>query len=123
MDGSFNYLGKIKNLLSLTDSSEDIYLTVMLDLAKEAVLDYCNLSELPSALNYTLCQIVADSYIESKAKIGGNNSKITGDISSISEDGRTVSFINNSSTALQNIINNKIENRTILNRYKKLYRI
>lgn len=115
----FDFLSTIKTLLNVTDSSIDSLLSIYIDLTKESILNYCNRHDLPSALNYTLCQLVVDTYAERKTISASGD--ISGNISSISEDGRTVSFSSNSN--VQDIISDKLFKVKILDRYKKLYRL
>lgn len=116
----FDYLATVKVLLGITDTSKDSILEVYIGLTKQSILNYCNRSDLPEALNYTLCQICADTYRDTTAKASG--AVVSGAVSSISEDGRTVSF-SNSLDLIKTAAEDRIAHTTELNRYKKLYRI
>lgn len=118
-EDEFDYLSTVKILLGISDESVDIILRVYLSMTKNSILNYCNIKELPSALNFTLCQMTADVYREniSKNKVGS----VVGSVSSISEDGRTVSFSN--ATEIRASIEDRITRTHELNRYRKLYRI
>nr|DAE34277.1 MAG TPA: head to tail adaptor [Caudoviricetes sp.] len=118
-EDEFDYLSTVKILLGISDESVDIILHVYLSITKNSILNYCNIKELPSALNFTLCQMTADAYREniSKNKVGS----VVGSVSSISEDGRTVSFSN--ATEILASIEDRITRTHELNRYRKLYRI
>lgn len=116
----FDYLSTVKVLLGITDTSKDSILEVYIGLTKQSILNYCNISELPEALNYTLCQICADTYRDTTAK--ANGAVVSGAVSSISEDGRTVSF-SNSLDLIKTAAEDRIAHTTELNRYKKLYRL
>ena len=122
MDGTeagFDFLSTVKVLLGITDDTKDTELTVYVDMTKQTVLNYCNRSDLPEALNYTLCQMCADSYRDvtnSSAK-----GEVNGNVSSISEDGRSVSF--SSGAEFKTAIEDRVTRTTELNRYKKLYRL
>lgn len=116
----FDYLATVKILLGITDTSKDSILEVYVGLTKQSILNYCNRSDLPEALNYTLCQICADTYRDTTAKASG--AVVSGAVSSISEDGRTVSF-SNSLDLIKTAAEDRIAHTTELNRYKKLYRI
>lgn len=116
----FDYLATVKVLLGITDTSKDSILEVYIGLTKQSVLNYCNRSDLPEALNYTLCQICADTYRDTTAKASG--AVVSGAVSSISEDGRTVSF-SNSLDLIKTAAEDRIAHTTELNRYKKLYRL
>lgn len=116
----FDFLSTLKMLLGIKDDTLDNVLQVYLSMTKNAILNYCNIKELPSALNYTLCQMTVDAYREndSKNKVGS----VVGNVSSVSEDGRTVSF--SSGDEIKASIEDKITKRTHeLNRYRKLYRV
>lgn len=118
-EDEFDYLSTVKILLGISDESVDIILHVYLSITRNSILNYCNIKELPSALNFTLCQMTADVYREniSKNKVGS----VVGSVSSISEDGRTVSFSN--ATEIRASIEDRITRTHELNRYRKLYRI
>ncbi len=118
-ENEFNYLKTVKVLLGISDGSQDEILQVYIAQGEQGILNYCNIKELPSALHYTLCQIVVDLYRENTAL--NKNGAVVGNVSSISEDGRTVSFSGVESLKVQ--INDKITRLTELNRYRKLYRI
>lgn len=115
----FDYLSNIKLLLGISDNNADEVLLMFISLATQEILNYCNISELPSALNYTLCQMVADLYRDN-TKSNTNNS-VVGNVSSISEDGRSVSFT--SGTELRTAIEDRITRTTELKRFRKLYRV
>lgn len=118
-DESFNYIETVKVLLGITDASLDETLQLYLDITIQSVLNYCNISELPSALNYTVCQLTADVYKDTtnSNKVG----VIVGNVSKIDEDGRAVSFGDGSAVRLA--ATSRIGRLRELNRYKKLYRI
>lgn len=118
-DDTFDFLGTVKTLLGIDVNSYDSILQLYIDLTKQSILNYCNISKLPSALNYTVCQICADLYREDTSK----NSKggVVGNVSSITEDGRTVAF--GGIAEIKASVSDKISHTTELNRFKKLYRI
>ena len=115
----FDYLGTVKILLGISDGSLDSVLQVYLSMTERSILNYCNIKELPSALDYTLCEMTADIYREnaSKNKVGS----VVGNVSSVSEDGRTVSFSNGAE--IKALIEDRITRTNELNRYRKLYRV
>ncbi len=124
MDGAetedvFDYLSTVKVLLGIADGSKDAELNVYIDMTRQSILNYCNRSDIPEALNYTLCQMCADTYRDiSNSRAKG---EVTGNVSSISEDGRSVSFTNG--TEFKTAVEDRISRTTELNHYKKLYRI
>ena len=115
----FDYLSTVKVLLGVKDDSLDNDLSMYISLTRESILTYCNIRELPSALNFTLCQMTADTYRESQGK--NSVGSVSGNVSSVSEDGRTVSF--SSGAEIRASIEDRISRTSELNRYRKLYRI
>ena len=115
----FDFLSNVKLLLGISDDSADGILQFLISTVETEILNYCNISELPSALNYTLCQMVADLYRDNTKKNGEKG--VVGNVSSISEDGRTVSFTNG--TELMTSIDDRITRTNELKRFRKLYRI
>lgn len=115
----FDFLTTLKLLLGITDNYLDSILQLNIDMCIQSVLNYCNISELPSALNYTVCLMTAEAYKEMSSKLESGN--VVGNVSSISEGGRTVSFTNGSE--FKTAIENRISRTTELNRYRKLYRL
>lgn len=116
---AFDYLSVVKMFLGIDTEDKDMELSVYIELTKRSILNYCNISELPSALDYTVCQMIADTYRDiTQSRITGD---VAGNVSSISEDGRSVSF--SSGTEFKTAVEDKIARTTELNRYKKLYRL
>lgn len=124
MDGAeeeigFDYLSTVKVLLGITDTDKDAVLSVYIDMTRQEILNYCNRSDLPEALNYTLCRMTADAYRDITA--AQSTGEVKGNVSSISEDGRSVSF--SSGAEFKTAITDRVTRMTELNRYKKLYRL
>ena len=118
-ENEFDYLKTVKVLLGISDDSAVEILHIYIAQAEQGILNYCNIKQLPSALHYTLCQIVVDLYRENTAL--NKSGEVVGNVSSISEDGRTVSFSGVESLKVQ--MNDKITRLTELNRYRKLYKV
>jgi len=119
-DEEFDFLAVTKTILGISnDSSFDIILQTYISMTIQTVLNYCNISELPSALNYTVCQMTAETYREITSK--NNAGEVVGTVHSISEGGRSVSF--GDSSEFQVAIDNRVSHKTELNRYKKLFRL
>lgn len=115
----FDYLKVVKTFLGIDTDEKDAELSVYIELTKRSILDYCNRDDLPSVLDYTVCQMTADTYRDiTQSRITG---EVNGNVSSISEDGRSVSFTNGSE--FKTSVEDKISRMTVLNRYKKLYRL
>ena len=122
MDGAeqeFDYLSTVKVLLGITGTDKDAVLSVYISMTRQEILTYCNRSDLPKALNYTLCQMTADAYRDMTAS--QSTGVVVGNVSSISEDGRSVSFSNGSE--FKTSVADRVTRTTELNRYKKLYRL
>lgn len=120
MEGAeFDFLSTVKVLLGIKDNSKDTELTVYINLTKQSILNYCNRSDIPEALNYTLCQMCADTYKDITAS--RTTGEVNGNVSSISEDGRSVSF--SSGAEFKTAVEDRITRTTELNHYKKLYRL
>ena len=119
IEDEFDFISTIKSMIGISDESLDAILRIYVATVNQSILNYCNIDELPSALNYTLCQMVADTYNEMKSRSGTGS--VVGNVSSISEDGRSVSFTNGSEFKVA--IDDRISKTRELNRFKKLYRI
>lgn len=115
----FDFLSTVKALLGITDTEKDSILTVYINMTRQSILNYCNRSDFPEALNYTLCQMTADTYRD--LTLANTKGEVAGNVGSISEDGRSVSFTNG--TEFRTAVEDRISRTTELNHYKKLYRI
>jgi hypothetical protein len=115
----FDFLSNTKLLLGISNDADDKILQFLISTVTQEILNFCNISKLPSALNFTLCEMVADVYRDNQ-KSNSNNS-VVGNISTISEDGRSVSFTNG--VELRTSIEDRIARTTELKRFKKLYRV
>lgn len=115
----FDFLSTIKVMLGISDESADAILRIYIQTVSQSILNYCNISELPSTLNFILCQMVVDIYNDMKSR--SSTGSVVGNVQSISEDGRTVSFTNGSE--FKTVIEDRIAKTRELNRYKKLFRV
>lgn len=113
----FDFLSTVKTILSINNTVKDTVLNIYIMMTKNAILNYCHITELPSALNYTLCMMTADVYRENVSQ--NNSGSVVGSVSSISEDGRTVAFSNGSE--IKASIEDKISRTSELRRFRKLY--
>ena len=86
-----NILARVRILLKIEkdDDTQDELLMVYIESTIQQVLNYCNLVELPWQLYDTIARMVTLAY---KEAVGGMVIEGTGAVSSITEDGRTVSF-------------------------------
>lgn len=115
----FDYLATVKAMLGITGTDKDTVLSVYVDMTRQSILNYCNRSDFPEALNYTLCQMTADTYRD--LTLMNTKGEVVGNVGSVSEDGRSVSFTNG--TEFKTAIEDRVTRTTELNRYKKLYRL
>lgn len=111
-----NILNTAKTLLGITDDSQDTILTLYIDMAVQDILNVTNRSELPAELEFTATQMVAQTYREAAI-----SNSARGNVSSVSEAGRSVSFDNSQA---ESIIERQIEERKAqLNRFKLPFRL
>lgn len=116
----FDFLAVTKTLLGLSSNdSFDTILQTYISMTIQTVLNYCNINELPPALNYAVCQMTAEAYREIVSK--NNTGEVVGNVHSISEGGRSVSF--GDSSEFRVAIEDKVSHKIELNRYKKLFRL
>lgn len=118
-ESGFDHLGTLKTLLGVDGDESDGLLKLCLDITRRAILNYCNRDDLPPELDFTLCSMAADSYRECKAR--NSSGDIVGNVSSISEDGRSISYAG--MDAVKASAEDRIAKNTELNRFKKLYRL
>lgn len=114
----FDFLGTVKILLGISGEEKDTALRVYLSMSERAILNYCNISALPPELNYTLCQMCADTYRDISA--ANTKGEIAGAVGSISEDGRSVSFT--SGAEFRTAVDDRVTRIKELSRFRKLYR-
>ena len=93
----------------------DVALELYVDKTIQYILNYCNLYELPQELYYTVIDIIVNSCI--KAQCNSSN----GGVSSLSEGGRSVSFLTSANriAEFQDFDN---ETKKILNKFKVFYK-
>lgn len=118
-ESGFDHMGNLKLLLGIDGSESDGLLQLCLDITRQAILNYCNRDDFPPELDFTLCCMAADSYRECKARNATGD--IVGGVSSISEDGRSISYAG--MDAIRAGAEDRIAKNTELNRFKKLYRL
>ena len=108
-------LDKLKVLLGITSSDEDIALQFILDDVAETVLNYCNIAELPAGLENTCYRMAIDIY---RAE-GVGTSQAPGDVTSIKEGDTSVNF---AKAAADTVFATSLlkEYKIQLNRYRKL---
>lgn len=90
-------------------------LSFLIDDFYDEVLIYCNRTDFPEQLERITAKIIYSYLVQNNSQSGSGAR-----ISSISEDGRTVNFDLNGITIDEK---NQIYATTLLNRFKKLYRV
>lgn len=90
-------------------------LNLYVDKVIQYILNYCNLKELPDELCYTVIDIVVNEC--SKAQSSSNSDGLA----SLSEDGRSVSFVTEVSK-LPMYIEFDNKQKSILNKFKRFYK-
>lgn len=105
----------VKKLLKITDGDQDDIISLYVDMITRQILNYTNRAKLPDELLYIAAQMVVDIYNET------TQDGKTGNVSSVSEAGRSVSF----NTALvQLAMENKLADRkSQLNGFRQPYRL
>ncbi|MGL5715041.1 MAG: phage head-tail connector protein [Paraclostridium sp.] len=107
---------KLKKLLGISedDITKDAILEFVLEDAKETILNYCNIEEIPDGLNNTLTRMAIDLY---RCENLGSESQSLGSISSISEGDTSVSYRSSETEFKDSILK---DYKKQLNRYRKL---
>lgn len=127
----FNYVQAARGLLHISSDDADaiMQLKMYLPIVLSAVLRYCNRDDIPSGLRYPIVMILADVYrqnlvLQTAASQGG---AVTGNVSTITEGGRSVSFQTidsnkaGDSSTLQGIIDSRVAGNKMLLPFKKVY--
>lgn len=104
---------KLKLLLGIVDYSKDFALQFCLDNTTEAILNYCNLEELPAGLENTAYRMAMDLY---RGENFGSVNPDGGLIASQSEGDTSVSYKENTAYT-QSLLKNY---RAQLSRYRKV---
>lgn len=109
-------LAKFKKLLGLavTDTTKDIPLQFALDDTQDIILNYCNLLELPKALETTAYRMAIDLY---RNESPGEESTPLGTVSAVSAGDTSTSFKSPTSEFKDHLLKNY---KAQLNRYRKL---
>jgi hypothetical protein len=119
----FDYMSPIKMLLGIEDEKHDVILNYYLNRIVQYILNYCNRSDLPPELNYVVCEMVVELFNNTQGSLDDNGNLKTGNVASVTEDGRTVEFSNNLTSATV-LLNETLSNRKReLNKFKKVYKL
>lgn len=115
----FQYLDNVKLLLNIKDDTLDNVLTFYIDTTIQSILNYCNISDLPSDLNYIVCTMTADTYRE--VVLTNKTGEVVGNVKKITEGDRTVDF--GESSRFKILIDNRVSKVKELNRFRRLFRL
>lgn len=108
-------LEQLKKLLGIEDESQDAVLTFIISNVEEAILNYCNIEELPERLINTAYRMAMDLYRNENI---GSAEAATGAVSSLSEGDTSTSFHKYvDETFKDTILKNYIPS---LNRYRRV---
>jgi hypothetical protein len=113
----FDFLGIVRTLLGIADDSHDKLLKLHIDMTIQAVLNHCNIRELPPELFYSVCNIVVEVWHGQQTLKNAAAGKVIG---SISEGGRTVGLKNPADVLGK--IKNTIGGMSELNAYREVFR-
>jgi len=118
----------VKTLLKNTNADDDRLIELFVETAIQGIVNYCNVRELPRELMHTAAQMAATLFKNERvaaavAEQGGTAA--AGQISSITEDGRTVTFATDRTAAASVTITAESLLRRYekeMNRYRRPYR-
>lgn len=106
-------LAKLKLLLGITDNAKDALLQFCLDNTVETILNYCNLTALPTGLENTAYRMAMDLYRNENL---GSATPDSGLIASKSDGDTSVSFKENTAFTGSLLKNYEVQ----LNKYRKM---
>lgn len=81
-------LDTVKALLGVTDTSKDVQISFAIDDAKEAIMNYCNIDDIPYGLQNTLIRMAVDLC---RNESYGSES-VSGRVNSLSEGDTSISY-------------------------------
>lgn len=107
---------RLKGLLGidLEDKSKDAFVMFALEDAKDTILNYCHIEEIPQKLNTTIIKIALDIYRNENL---GSEEESQGTVSSTSDGSTTVSFKKNEDYIKNSIVKDYTKT---LNKFRKL---
>jgi hypothetical protein len=85
-------LEKLKLLLGINDSAQDGLLNLLLEQTTDMVLSETNQLALPAAAQGLVVEMTEDAYRLHKQAAGEGAGEVTGSVSSISDNGQSVSY-------------------------------
>lgn len=108
-------LGKLKLLLGISGEQQDPLLQFTLDDAKDMILAYCNIKELPEELENTAYRMAMELYRNENL---GHEETAPGSVSSISEGDTSTSFNTSVSEGYKDSLLK--DYKAALNRYRRV---
>jgi hypothetical protein len=93
-------MAMLKTLLGITDTSQDALLELVLQTTIDKALDFTRQPHLPLRLYGTVAEMAADSYYLLRSAQGDGAGEITGTVSSVSDNGQSVSYRDSSYKAV-----------------------
>jgi len=117
MEDALRYL---KMMLGSTDDKQDELLQLFLDVTEQSILNFINRKKIPKELRFAWINMTRGMWIENTE----TNQAIEGEgqVSSISESGRSVSFKTVSASSITQQADEKVSKMKELGRFRLPYR-
>ncbi len=114
-------LANLKLLLGITDTAHDGLLELLLAQVTAMVLSEINQPVLPTAAQGLVVEMTADAYRLNKQAAGEGAGEVTGSVSSVSDNGQSVSYRDAAYTeVLKKVAENILKNYTArLNAFRR----
>ena len=110
----------VKQRLGIADNSRDKLLWTLIDDTVQSILNYCNRSDFPPELSGVVARMACDAFNEAFAQ---EQALKGGAVSSVSEAGRSVSFITAETAArISSLAHDRIPKLTEISRFSLLYK-
>ncbi|MEA5060673.1 MAG: phage head-tail connector protein [Candidatus Pelethousia sp.] len=93
-------LGMLKMLLEIDDTTQDALLELVLQSTVDKVQNYTRLAIIPLQLYGVVAEMAADAYYLLLSARGEDSGKVAGTVSSVSDNGQSVSYRDNSYNAV-----------------------
>ena len=109
-------------LRAIEDIPDDEVLQYLIGRVVQSILNYCNIHKLPKELEDTAAVMAANAYQEAQ---GGAFKEGTGEVSSVSEAGRSVNFDVSSKVVVTaaSLAEQRVSVMNELNKFKRLYKL
>lgn len=121
-------LKDFKLLNGIDNSNNDDLFTLFIKNAVQTILNLTNRYEFPIELRYVVLDLAKDFYLDNSLLGKITSSETTGNIKSISEAGRQVTFGSAEESTINSLLSNFIDEKLKLqmkqiNKYKLLYKV